>query len=492
MEEITPLLSLCMIVKNEEAYIERCLESVKDIVDEIIIVDTGSTDKTIAIAKKNATLLVQIPWNDNFAKARNVSLDEASGEWILVLDADETLHQEDLQKLKALIQREKTIDGFFLNMLNRKKNFTSYHEENFLSLRLFRNLPSYRFEGEIHEQITGIPHEKLTISNIRIIHHGHESLIKNKERRKRNMLLLEKHLTENPLNHYQRFNLAMEYMADGDYKKTITHLEQITAPSKKSMWVSRYYKMLAYSYLKEQAWKKSIKTIEDGKVLFPDYPDLFYLEGMVLVAQDKYKEALFPFYTCLAIGESIHPNYISEKGMGSYKAYYALGSTYEALGKMKKARICYQDAIESNEAYVEAGTKLANILLQEVSIDHAMLYLRHIYDESKAEHLLILAKICLEIKQFTHCESFMHKAIELGADTNTTNQIKGLCNFYQGKTKEMKKYLSTSNLILLSLKESIEVLNRGVEQYPSATLLKQQRKKIETILQQMVLGELDE
>jgi len=107
-----PTLSLCMIVKNEEHFLEQCLNSVKDLVDEIIIVDTGSTDRTKEIAKKFNAKIFDFEWIDDFSKARNESLKNATGDWILVLDADETISSQNHQRIKDAIQSEAA--GFLL------------------------------------------------------------------------------------------------------------------------------------------------------------------------------------------------------------------------------------------------------------------------------------------------------------------------------------------------------------------------------------------
>ena len=99
-------VSLCMIVKNEEYYLPRCLSSVNNIVDEVIIVDTGSTDKTVEIAKSFGAKVYFFPWNNNFSEARNESLKYASKEWILILDADDELYTEDQKNLIALLNRQ--------------------------------------------------------------------------------------------------------------------------------------------------------------------------------------------------------------------------------------------------------------------------------------------------------------------------------------------------------------------------------------------------
>src|SRR3989344_3396846 len=99
-------ISLCMITKNEERYLEQCLNSVKDIIDEIIIVDTGSTDKTKEIAKKFNAKIIDFKWIDDFSAARNESLKHATKDWILVLDADENIGKESVAAVKKLVENK--------------------------------------------------------------------------------------------------------------------------------------------------------------------------------------------------------------------------------------------------------------------------------------------------------------------------------------------------------------------------------------------------
>lgn len=102
-----------MIVKDEERYLPACLESVRTFVHEIIIVDTGSKDRTVKIAKKYGAKVFHIPWEDDFSKARNVSLEKATGDWILHLDADEQFEQEDKAKICHSFNQEQQKDIFF-------------------------------------------------------------------------------------------------------------------------------------------------------------------------------------------------------------------------------------------------------------------------------------------------------------------------------------------------------------------------------------------
>jgi len=158
---IQPTISLCMIVKNEEKILERCLNHIYKHVDEIIIVDTGSTDKTIEIAKQFTNKVYYFKWRDDFSAARNFSISKATKGWILVLDADEFIdkpHQlkqflfntsESLftfKKLNIFVEYEKVEDKEYLQNKLQKRTI-SYHE------RLFKNNESYWYQGIVHEQI---------------------------------------------------------------------------------------------------------------------------------------------------------------------------------------------------------------------------------------------------------------------------------------------------------------------------------------------------
>ena len=174
-------ISLCMIVKDEENYIKKCISSVNDIVDEIIIVDTGSNDKTKEIAKKFNAKIYDFEWNDDFSEARNFSISKATKDWILVLDGDETISSKDLETIKNLAnnnsndeddnnRNNKKIMGYsfiqrtYQNKINKfkfncaKGNF--YDESRpFLGwtyrgiTRLFRNDKQIKFHYPVHETV---------------------------------------------------------------------------------------------------------------------------------------------------------------------------------------------------------------------------------------------------------------------------------------------------------------------------------------------------
>lgn len=492
---MSPRLSLCMIVKNEEKRLLTAIQSVSTIVDEIIIVDTGSTDQTVALAKKQASLVVQVPWNDDFAAARNVSIEEATGDWVLILDADETVDPKDLPKVENWIKTE-NYHGCYVQMINRIKQSIGFQEEHFPSLRLFRNHPSYRFTGAIHEQITSIPLDQLAMSDIRILHHGNEG---DKEKRInrsiRNIRILTREAEKCQDDAFCQYNLGVEFSVTSRYREAIHHFERAKGLIEgRPMWASRFYKILVYCYLKEKQWEKAAQTIEEGILHFPDFTDLFYLKGMLLVAQKKFSDALRPFYKCLALGDATSSQHLAEKGMGTEKAHFALGSIYEALGESKKAQLCYHNAFCWNPALLEAGRRWIKLLLDEMSISQAIHRVKAILDESNPIHLLALASLLADHKEYSLCCQYADRAFAQGAEWHDVFFIKALCFYLYGKKKSLNQLLEQLNdeemcsqllekLTFYTFNEINAKLEEGVEKYPLSIKLSGCKKKMKRLLE---------
>jgi tetratricopeptide (TPR) repeat protein len=216
-------LSAVMIVKNEAVHIERCIKSLHGIVDEIVLVDTGSTDGTVELAKKAAgdikLILGNFPWIDDFSAARNASLDLATGDWALCIDADEELTEGSEGEIRQALIRP-YFGGFHIKVVNytgdEGDSSTFIHNP----LRLFRLLPTTRFTGRIHEQTTdSILASGLPMGNFRsatLLHYGYrpsEMALKNKSARFISML--EREVRDNPNDAFQWFNLANAYTVYG-------------------------------------------------------------------------------------------------------------------------------------------------------------------------------------------------------------------------------------------------------------------------------------
>lgn len=141
------LVSAALIVRDEARFLDGCLDSVTDLVDEIVVVDTGSVDDTVAIAERHGARVAHEPWRDDFAHARNVALDLARGEWILYIDADERVRDGDHAAARAALAADEGLVAGLVTFVPRV-GWTPYRE-----YRLWRHRPDIRFRGAMHESI---------------------------------------------------------------------------------------------------------------------------------------------------------------------------------------------------------------------------------------------------------------------------------------------------------------------------------------------------
>ena len=145
MTSVTPLLAAVMIVKNEEQHLARCLASIKEACDEIIIVDTGSTDSTISIAQSFGARVYHRTWNNDFAAARNESLIHTNANWVLYIDADEMLVDVDASQLRSMLAHSPEVAAFGVQV-SPMIGWLPYTD-----FRLWRHDPAIQFVGDIHE-----------------------------------------------------------------------------------------------------------------------------------------------------------------------------------------------------------------------------------------------------------------------------------------------------------------------------------------------------
>ena len=159
-----------MIVKNEEAFLEQCLKSIKDYVDEIIIVDTGSTDRTVEIAGRFTDKIYFHAWENSFSKARNQSLAYATGDWIFIMDADEEMLAGSGERLRQAVREAGKADAILVNTVSTYSNGNKTARHN--SERLFRNNGVIHYEGIVHNLVVG--HSSVKASKIELMHYGYD------------------------------------------------------------------------------------------------------------------------------------------------------------------------------------------------------------------------------------------------------------------------------------------------------------------------------
>ena len=217
-----------MIVRNEERDLGRCLASVTGVVDEIVVVDTGSTDRTAAIAAAYGARLLAHAWRDDFSAARNCALEHATGRWILVLDADEVLECEGGAAVRMVI-RHSACDGLRVRMRNvqRPDDLCAYSDCRLT--RLFRNRAEYRYEGTVHEQIApAILRVGGTLGDaeLTVVHHGYARRVAQGacDRAARNVRLLKRALSATPDDAYLHYQMGVTYRSAKEPARAEHHL----------------------------------------------------------------------------------------------------------------------------------------------------------------------------------------------------------------------------------------------------------------------------
>lgn len=219
-EQNMPTISLCMIVKNEERHIARCLDSVAALVDEMVIVDTGSTDRTIEIVSGYPANVYSYPWNDNFSDARNYSFSKATMDYCMWMDADDILDAAEMEKFQQLKQSlEPDVDIVMM------KYHTAFDEAGKPSFSYFRerwikNTPKYRWIGAVHEVI--VPNGKVVYSDLAIFHKKIGAGDPD-----RNLRIYNKMIADGtPLEPRQQYYYGRELYYHRQYAQAIAVLEQ--------------------------------------------------------------------------------------------------------------------------------------------------------------------------------------------------------------------------------------------------------------------------
>lgn len=285
------LLSLCMIVRNERSVLERCLRSVAGVADDIVVVDTGSTDGTREIAEKAGARVFDFPWVDDFSAPRNRALAEARAPWILVLDADEQLLEPDRLALRDLLRRHTPAEGAPGEAFNLIVNNSSDGGRTGMRariLRLFPNHPQIRYEWPIHEQVAtsvirlGLP----TIdADISILHDGYADKTRNVAKQRRNLAILQRQLASGEAYPLTYFLTAGAHLDLGEYENALRAYEECARRGAAADPFARGSRVRVAWCLEKLG--RHAEACETAKILFAagdEHPELWLALGRSLAA----------------------------------------------------------------------------------------------------------------------------------------------------------------------------------------------------------------
>lgn len=288
-----PPVSLCLITKNEEENLPRVIESVRGLASEIIVVDTGSTDDTVAVAQRLGARVEHFTWINDFAAARNHSLSFATGEWILIMDADDEFPRESIPSLCNWLSRAPELD---VVGLYRRYPYPGMERDAVTVVPwLFRNGKGLHFQHAIHETLCTAEGEGARpghVLTVTIYHHGIDGTEAVLERRDRNLPMLLRALETHPDDIRMLFYVGMTYLETGDHNECIAYLQRVIQLTDR--WVDvmpKSYACIGHALRQTNRLQASEEIAREGLRWYPEYPELWICLGYTLDALGRLEEA---------------------------------------------------------------------------------------------------------------------------------------------------------------------------------------------------------
>jgi glycosyltransferase involved in cell wall biosynthesis len=353
-----------MIVKNEEENLERCLQGIAGSMDEIIIVDTGSTDRTKEIAQKFTDKVYDFTWINDFSAARNYSISKASYEFILILDSDEFTQSIDIEEIRRLTRENPTKIGRLLRINEYARKGVHYRYKERVN-RLFSK-KYYDYKGIIHEQITYIAQkddiesdeiqgkgDETYLIPMTVLHSGYEGDLESRRKKtERNISLLKLAHEQNPNDPYILYQLGKSYYMEEDYASACDYFGQALYfdLDPRLEYVQDLVESYGYSLLNSEQYSIAMQLLNVYDE-FAHSADFIFMIAMILMNNGSFHEAIEEFQKAVAMPEA------KMEGVNGYLAYYNIGVIYECLGDIEKARSYYMKC----DNYEMANIRLRNI-----------------------------------------------------------------------------------------------------------------------------------
>jgi tetratricopeptide (TPR) repeat protein len=371
-----PVLSLCAIVKNERENLPRCLASAKPYVDEMVVVDTGSEDGTPEIAAQYGAKVGYFEWCDDFAAARNYALSLVSGDWILVLDADEELVVESEKFWEEITAQPEVIAYSLIRTeANNIAGMTELH-----AIRLFRNIPEISYTGRFHEQVKYegkyISKERVSsLESLRLLHYGNTQENLQEKNINRNIPILERARQEEGISLLLLYCLAGMYQATEQMEKAqecyaeafdrlMPNLMDGKPPEEFGFIPSLIF-ILGVQSVEEEDYETARLLCQRGLEWCPNFPPLNYLAGATIRALGFPLGAIAYFENCLKLGRE-GSYYKGEPFDGRYMTTYPacdMGSAYMNMGRWQEANAAFELALS-----FDANCTVAQHNLDEIRI----------------------------------------------------------------------------------------------------------------------------
>ncbi len=381
-------ISLCMIVKNEERFLAQCLDSVKDYVDEICIVDTGSIDRTIEIARSYGARIEEHAWRNDFGWARDKALAMATRRWIFQLDADEELLPESYAALRELRDAPAHQVGVWVRCNNAADDYAGTGSMSHALVRIFPNATELRYRGAVHEFVSiddnpiGI---KAVPSPIAILHHGYlAEIVAERNKAQRNLDIIRGQVEREPDDPFHWFNLGMTayLMRDNEMaREGFEKMREINGESARG-FIPNGLATLADLYTERLNEPEKARAIAEECLRFsPRYANAHFALGKALVALKLYDEAREAFLSAIDDEKYRHLQFVVDDEVPVWKAHSEIGATYVVQGDDLTAIAWFERGLANRPAVQALRLNRARALERLGRFDEAEEALRTVWSD---------------------------------------------------------------------------------------------------------------
>jgi tetratricopeptide (TPR) repeat protein len=471
----TPTLSVCIIAKNEEKNIEKAIKSVKNFSDEIILLDTGSTDNTLKIAEKEGVKIFNYPWDNSFANARNEALKYASMDWILMLDSDEFINIEPKDSIKPLLENLNTSKIYQIKIVNSLDNNNIEEKMEHYVPRLIPNNKNIKYIRDIHEYPVNIDNSMLEseiLNSFFINHSGYlKKQVKEKDKLQRNRNILEKSLENNNDSLIDYFYLSENYKEDKNYNKVIELSKKVIELSKKYTEYDNLTKLskinIIESYMINENYDEALKNAEIYKNDLTNRPDFWFLLGSIEFSLNNFDKCIENQMKALSLRDNdIYPSI--DVGTITWKPLSLIAESYLKKNDTQKSILFFKKAIKENPQDISFYLKITDIYSKQNNINEMENILIKFITSIKPDDLSYLLENIYKKYIDNNLEDRLYKLLEYVRQTkslekNNHNLVNSLIKMY----KEIQnKYPD-----MAAIKYSIACAYESIKDYNNAEIL---------------------
>lgn len=425
-------ISACVICKNEEANIRHWLAAVRPLADELVVVDTGSTDRTVELAREGGAALYEFPWINDFSAAKNYALDQAAGDWIIFLDTDESFRPEDVPHIRPFLKRihhNRKIAGLLSPLVNIDVDNHNRVMTTGYQMRIFRREKTLRYCGRVHEMIKNLApkgHDReFRMTEFTVIHTGYSAhIMKQKSQRDLELLLAEEKRTGGvAVDHFTY--LVDCYMDLKEYDKALHFAKLAVEHDKESTLAGQskkvHWQLLGAMSAAGASTAELDEALDQFQAKHPDWAELYWRRALLRYDEQDYTQAEELLAKTLALCQQgdAHPEElmgtVMEGAMPQVHHYYAM--VLARHGKWHEAGQEWERSLQKYPFYEAAFYSWYLLLLRQGRTADERLHSLEVFYDLKRDQVFLL----VQLQQFVPDE--VYRRIAGPAPTGAYEQL---------------------------------------------------------------------